>query len=425
MSARKEICAPAGTRRRVRLPLALFSGQGLKAARASGFLRAGDALVCGPAVRQEGALPAGVRLLRLACSGRLCGVTQSAFYLFGEAADTAAATGVRAVAEVPDADGEPRVYLIGGSGIRRFFAGVLSDVPGGAGGSAAAFFRERLFTAGGSRLCFSRAGDAEDWEHASQGAGEICLPSAAGEILALVPFDDDLYLFRERGITRVRVPGDNLNFRALDLPCAFGGICASSVACCGKEIVFFADDGVYALDGACRRICPDFRAPGTAAEGTQAGGIYYAAVVLRGGGRALFRYDPQTGETAFLPAAAETVAGGAELYFAAEGKLCRLVPPSFSSAPACRYESEFSSLGLSCARKRIGEVCVEGSGRVEVGVYSDGGDCALVRGRAGELLKLPSAPAGNAFRFRLRSADPAARFTALTLRVLEESDHGY
>lgn len=125
---------------------------------------------------------------------------------------------------------------------------VMSDVPECV---CAELHGERLFTLDedGYTVRFSKALDIEDWEEAAQGAGYVSLPSKKGNIVAMKSFGGYLYLFRERGITRLRAMGDNMNFQHVELDVHCGNIYPESLAATGEYIAFASDGGIFLFDG--------------------------------------------------------------------------------------------------------------------------------------------------------------------------------
>lgn len=110
---------------------------------------------------------------------------------------------------------------------------------------------ERLFVLGidGYTLNFSHALDITDWTKENQGAGYVSLPSDKGKIIAMKSFGGYLFLFRERGITRLRAMGDIMNFQHVELDVHCGNIYADSIAETGEYIAFASDGGLFLFDG--------------------------------------------------------------------------------------------------------------------------------------------------------------------------------
>jgi len=111
---------------------------------------------------------------------------------------------------------------------------------------------ERLFVLkeDGYTLAFSNALDITDWTEEEQGAGHVSLPSDKGNIIAMKSFGGYLYLFRERGITRLRAMGDVMNFQHIELDVHCGNIYKDSIVECGEYIAFASDGGAFLFDGA-------------------------------------------------------------------------------------------------------------------------------------------------------------------------------
>ena len=114
---------------------------------------------------------------------------------------------------------------------------------------------ERLFAVtsenGGTTLHFSDDLDPTNWSESLNDAGFIDFVDERGKLLKVVSFNDYLYIFRERGITRLYANSSlQTNFYVNHLFTAGGRIIDGTIAVSGDNIFFMATDGFYRFDGA-------------------------------------------------------------------------------------------------------------------------------------------------------------------------------
>ena len=102
-----------------------------------------------------------------------------------------------------------------------------------------------------------------DFNETIDEGGRICFPAEAGKIVALVPMGEYLYVFYERGISRLAARGKARDFCVEKLEYGGGNIFGNTVGVCsvGKEKAFFlAEDGLYAFDGkTCSPVCRNLK----------------------------------------------------------------------------------------------------------------------------------------------------------------------
>lgn len=83
----------------------------------------------------------------------------------------------------------------------------------------------------------------------TEGGGRIRLAYDFGEIVALLCFENRVYVFHQFGVARMDVEGLATDFKVQPLDYAGGEIYGASVGVCGNVIFFLAADGVYRFDG--------------------------------------------------------------------------------------------------------------------------------------------------------------------------------
>lgn len=269
---------------------------------------------------------------------------------------------------------------------------------------------ERLFIAeeDGYTVRFSRALDIEDWTEEEQGAGYVELPSKKGDIISMVSFNGYLYLFRRRGITRLRAMGDNMNFQHVELNVHCGEIYKAGIVLCGKYAVFAAEDGVFLFDGtdaellddevislvdlssvsscarfgSCAVMCvklkcafPDVGLSGISSSSCE--GAAYSAY-SSDGGRAVLLIDTQRKTACLLPYAACYAANiGTDCYIYDEnGRLGRLYENAadgeyMGGTLSCVWDSGLTDFSLGGGRKLMRRLYIKGEGNYSVAVYNE------------------------------------------------------
>ena len=70
-----------------------------------------------------------------------------------------------------------------------------------------------------------------------------------GQLLRLMTFNDNLYVFREFGITRVNPYSTNSKFSIEHLYQSSSYIYPESICVCGEEVMFLTKDGLYSFNG--------------------------------------------------------------------------------------------------------------------------------------------------------------------------------
>lgn len=229
----------------------------------------------------------------------------------------------------------------------------------------------------------------------TQESGGISLTDLAlGNVVRLISFGDVLYLFHERGLSRLQAGADTLSFRYEKLPVEYAAIQARSVAVVGNGMLYFTDRGFYRYsDGKTEEVggasvaLIDLSQPIYAVS---AGGNYYASVAMKSGERLLYCYDGfANGRFIGLENIWFTVRMG-ELYRLKDGKVDALVGRALPEAGGtfARFSASISDRGDgNCYLESI---VLEGRGRYEV-TASANGVTVKTQGRAGERLAFSGA----------------------------------
>ena len=111
---------------------------------------------------------------------------------------------------------------------------------------------ERLFaTTSGSadEVWFSDDLDPTNWSISLNDAGFIQLADERGEARKVISYNGYVYIFRDKGISRLSASGAQEDFYLSHLFVSSGKIYDKTIALCGDRILFVASDGLYAFNG--------------------------------------------------------------------------------------------------------------------------------------------------------------------------------
>jgi len=320
--------------------------------------------------------------------------------------------------------GSERCYCVMTDNITRIMGGMATVIGKGKGGTCCAVHAERVFTASTYRIRYSDAVEPEVFTESRGKGGFLELPSDAGDILAMQSYKDKLYLFRERGITQLRILGDELNFKAMQLPFGAGDIAGESVAPCGDKICFFTGRGLYSFNGGTVSCVGNSRAEeidlSVPVKAVSAYGKYFALVTLKEGRKSLYCLEPEGMIPHFIEHGAEDVAAGFDFRYKRGGKMYALTERGLPRSGECCLDAE--GIGFTVGDDRfLDAVAIEGEGNFTVTVKTRSGE-RTVTGDANTVLKLRSPLRGNGFSLHVRVNTDNARFRAALLRLREENN---
>lgn len=215
-------------------------------------------------------------------------------------------------------------------------------------------------------------------------SGRIYLSTDDGEPVAMKGLGEDLYIFRERGIQRVRLEGAANDFKVERVEYHGGRIRGTSVGVFGDKIIFLATDGVYFFDGKkAEKKFLHMRIKPKVLQRSEEQQIIYACAGGVADGKYLLRYHDEAGErTAVL------YPDGVNGYFtqayvglsSCESALVCYANNYISEVcaegnllPNCRYwfQSKAVDLGVK-SRKLLKNVCLAGTGELDLTVTADG-----------------------------------------------------
>ncbi len=125
---------------------------------------------------------------------------------------------------------------------------------------AACFFKGRFFCAAPPfTLFYSKPYNATNFTQDIDEGGKVYLPSDKGEIVALVPMKDKLYVFYQYGIAQLEISGTARDFVFKKIGYDGGKIYGDTVGVCavkGEKAFFLAEDGTYVFNGVTtKKVC--------------------------------------------------------------------------------------------------------------------------------------------------------------------------
>ena len=98
---------------------------------------------------------------------------------------------------------------------------------------------------------FSSKRNPLDWTTSilETGGGSVELNDYKGKLKNLVSLADNLYIFRDFGISRIGTFTSKLNYNAVNIYTSSCKIYCSTACVCGSMVYFLAEDGLYYFDG--------------------------------------------------------------------------------------------------------------------------------------------------------------------------------
>ena len=327
-----------------------------------------------------------------------------------------------------DKSGNAQTYCVTPTNVLRFLGKETQVVGQNKGGTCAAVFHERIFTANGERVFYSKALDGSVWSESRYGGGFLDLNSdSMGEILGMVPYKDRLYLLRRSGISFLRALGDELNFVVAHMPMKCGSLIAGSTAICGEKIGYFTDSGFYLFNGALSVLAQNSRFAEIdltkEVKAVSYRGRYYALVTKKEGAKAIYCYNPEWNQAHFIECNPIDIAAGDELYFARRNLVYTISSQGICNEFSPYLTAENIAFGIG-EEKILRSIAIEGEGTFSVCITSNRGR-RTIKGNAGEELKLRSPLRGNKFNLKISVAIEDAdsvRFRALQMYFTEESN---
>lgn len=288
------------------------------------------------------------------------------------------------------------------------------------GGSVLGVYHERLFLASGENLRYSLPLDPSVWE--GNGAGSIDLAGEGGDVIALIPFDETLLIFREHEILSLTAKAEDFNFSIVHLDFQ-GDIVRGSVQNVGPCILFCTQRGVWRYRGSRPELMleePYGAAPLKNGTAGVYGGRYFLPVALREGGNAVLVYEPEKGECHLIRSSAVRIAGCKDGLFLSRGnqnyKLTEQGFPLHADAES-RAEFELPLQSTEREARLVGGI-LYGEGEFTLTFEGEYNTVKLTPVKEGRFW-LPSTVGGTHVRVRVASKQ-LSRFEKITLFLRED-----
>ena len=106
---------------------------------------------------------------------------------------------------------------------------------------------ERLWTYKDGKLRFSAPLNFSDFTVGKNGGGEIEVPDIFGKVIALIAYENRVYIFRENGIQRLDSRGEQAEFIITDCAALMENIKAETIAVGNECMYFCTDSSIYKL----------------------------------------------------------------------------------------------------------------------------------------------------------------------------------
>ena len=248
-----------------------------------------------------------------------------------------------------------------------------------------------------------------DYNESIDDGGRISFPSEGGKIVALVPFDEAVYVFYEYGVSRIDMAGRARDFSLKRIGYNGGRIFGDTVGVCsvgGEKVFFLAEDGLYRFDGnTAERICENLaikplRDTHVCAHGVS-DGKYFVQYVDKNGTKRAVAVDAEREEGYYFFTTEGLSSDGGKAFCRYEAMPhCLQTRGALPSGEEYVFEAAGLRFGLA-GRKALKGLSFEGEGAMRVKV-DDGRRWREVRlsfsnGRADWRLRMR----GEAFRVRL------------------------
>ena len=194
------------------------------------------------------------------------------------------------------------------------------------------FFKERLFCVEKPvTLVYSEPAQPNEFASSIDGAGKLVLPTSRGEIVALAPVKEKLYIFYEYGISALHSFGSGKDFRVEEIPYHGARIYGESVGACFDKIYFLTQTGLCVLDGdgvssVCENLAITPKTSDQVCAHAQANGQYY------------LRYTDE--KNGLCGVVVDCESGAGYRAFAMDGlSLCKGESVCFANAGFCKIEN--------------------------------------------------------------------------------------
>lgn len=298
---------------------------------------------------------------------------------------------------------ESALYAVTDSALYRQSGSVWEKIAP-VGGDALAVCHERFFCGKGNILSYSEPLAPETWT--SGRTGSLELSWEGGDIIALIPFRDALYVFREREIVKLTAPAWDADFSALRLDFE-GNILKGSVCSCGNYIAFCTQEGVWAVDADRAELVlpkPDGAFYLASNGSASCDGKYYAPFMTLQRGNCLLVYDREAKSYHWVAASAACIAGNASgVYFKSGGANYKLTKQGLPCYSRLGGEIVFQMRIAQQGKVRLYGGRLYGSGDFRVSCRS-GKEEAEIGGIGSSSFRLPHTVTGDLFEVEIASS---------------------
>lgn len=317
--------------------------------------------------------------------------------------------------------GEHTDYAFGTGGAHAIRGETLTYLPGLGKATSGAIFRERLFLALGSTITYTAPLSTDTVELSEEDTGKISLSEVGGEILALIPHEDRLLVFRTHEILKLRADANDLNFSFSKVNFDGGEIEAGSVQKCGKYVVFRTERGFYTFDGAtCEKAQLGDETVTFPHHGMSAAhaGIYYTAAKYDSS-ECLLAYDPESKEFFVMGGIVSMLAGSEKgMWFVTDNYLTEVGKEGYSIYNFAGFCSEID-LTEKAAKYVLEGVSVAGKGSFTLTLEVGSGRSKSYKIEAFEPAKLRHTLPLGRVRISLHSFDEDATIREVILHLRE------
>lgn len=243
--------------------------------------------------------------------------------------------------------------------------------------TAICFFKGRIFL--GEKHCrlrYSKVDSPWDFSETLDESGIISLAYDFGEIVALIPFRDRVYVFMDYGVAVLEAGGSPLDFKIAPLDYSGGKIFGESVGVCNNSIMFLTEGGVVRFNGSrFEKVAKNLRISpkrdtqvcnyGVCGDNYivryQAISAEKRSVVVKADGKGYFISDRE----------GLSQSGGRTLCVA-NGSVYEIVPDGYVVGTERYYfKSQTTNFGLK-QRKKVRSLRIEGEGGYTLFFYCDG-----------------------------------------------------
>ena len=238
------------------------------------------------------------------------------------------------------------------------------------------YYKDRLFCAVEPHsLAYSAPLFPNDFTESIDDGGKIALPKRKGNIVALLPMKNALYLFYEYGIFVLEGAGSPRDFVVREIGYGGGRIFADSVGTCavgGEKAFFLAENGVYVFDGnkaekTCQNLPIKPVCEGQVCVHAEFDGKYYVSFLSQDNVRKAVCVDGESGLGYFTFEAFGASVDEGIAFCVADGAVKTFCSNGGSLPLGKAYSYNLSNADFDCEeRKVVKKLVLHGGGNVRV-----------------------------------------------------------